>query len=102
MEKEKKDIGTIFYIISQVIAYILAVIIIYQILKILLGGSWETEQVILALVMLNLSISFGIGGYLLHLNNKISKVDSKLTGHFGWHKGRDEELKPIQTSSSQQ
>ena len=91
----KKDIGTIFYIISQVIAYILAAIVIFQIIKILLGGSWETEQVILALVMLNLSVSFGIGSYLIHLNNKISKVDSKLTGHFGWHKGKDEELKRL-------
>ncbi|MBI2106562.1 hypothetical protein HYT57_01125 [Candidatus Woesearchaeota archaeon] len=88
----KKSIGEIFYIISQIIAYILAAILVIQILGILLGGSWAIEEIILALVIFNLTISFGIGGYLLHLNNNIAKVDAKLAGHFGWHKGKDEEF----------
>ena len=34
-------------------------------------------------------------GFRVRDLSKISKVDSKLTGHFGWHKGKDEELKRL-------
>ena len=87
-----KDIGQIFYIVSQILAYILAAILIIQLLRLIFGGSWAVEEVILALVIFNLIMSFGIGGYLIHVNNKIAKVDSKFTGHFGWHKGKEEEI----------
>ncbi len=76
-------------IIAQIFAYILAIIIIYQIIKILIGGSWEIEQVILAFVIVNLTITFTLGGYLIHLQNKISEVDKKPHGHFQWHEGKD-------------
>ncbi len=90
-----KDIGQIFYIVSQILAYILAAILMIQLIRIIFGGSWAVEEVILTLVIFNLTMSFGIGGYLFHinnnLNNKIAKVDSKLMGHFGWHKGKKEQ-----------
>ncbi len=68
--------------IAQIGAYILAVILIIQIIRAILGGTWEVEDIILALLIFNLTITFGIGGYLISLNNKIS-------GHLGWHKGKE-------------
>ncbi len=69
-------------IVAQLIAYILAVILIIQLIRAILGGTWAVEDIILALLVLNLTVTFGIGGYLISLNNKIS-------GHLGWHKGRE-------------
>ena len=83
-----RDIGKILFTLAQIIAYIIAAIIIMQMIKKLAGGSWEIEDIILALVILNLTITFGIGGYLIHLNNKIAGVDRKIHGHIEWHKGK--------------
>lgn len=69
--------------VAQIIAYILGVIIIIQLLKSIFGGTWAIEDVILALVILNLTVTFGMVGYLISLSNKI-------TGHIEWHKGRDQ------------
>ena len=77
-----KNFGEIIAIMGQILFYILAIIIIIQIIKILVGGSWSTENAILALLILNITITFGIFGYLINLNNKISS-------HLGWHKGRE-------------
>ena len=85
----KKDLSKTLSIIAQIVAYILAIIIVIQILRILDGGSWKIEEIILALVIFNLTISFSIGGYLIHLNNKISNTDKKMHGHFEWHRGKD-------------
>jgi len=96
----EREIGKIFYILGLILAFILALIIIIQMVRMLIGGSWAVEDVILALVIFNLSMGFGIGGYLVYLNEKISKVnekiskvDAKITGHFGWHKGKEKSEK---------
>jgi len=83
------DFGEFLSIAGQITAYIIALILIAQILRALFGGTWEIENIILAIVIFNLTVSFGIGGYLLHLNNKVSKVDKKMYGHIEWHRGRD-------------
>lgn len=75
--------------IAQIVAYILAALLAFQIIKKLAGGSWEIEDIILGLVILNLTITFGIGSYLIHMNNKIASVDRKIHGHIEWHKGKD-------------
>ncbi len=76
------DIYETLSIIAQIAAYIIAIIIAIQIIRILLGGSWEIESVILALLVLNLTITFSI-------INKISRVEKIIHGHIEWHKGRD-------------
>lgn len=85
-----KDIGEFLSIIAQIAAYILGLILIVQIVRLILGGSWEIEDVILAIVIFNLTITFGIGGYLIHLHNIISRVDKKLHGHIEWHRGSED------------
>lgn len=64
-------------IIVQTFAYILAIIVAYQIIRILLGGSWSVEDVILTLIVVNISLSFGLMGYLIKLN-------SIIYGHIQW------------------
>ena len=75
-------------IVVQVIAYIFAVIVIIQILRYIFGVTWVIEDIILALVIFNLTVTFGVGGYLISLNNKIASVDKKIHGHFEWHRGK--------------
>jgi len=91
--KTKIDYYDLIFIISQIFAYILAIIIVIQIIKIIFGGSWATEDVILALVVLNITLTFGLWGYLFrvnsNLNSKIASVDKKLHGHIEWHRGVD-------------
>lgn len=62
---------------------ILAVVIIYQLIKIIFGGSWDAQDIITTLVILNITISFTIMSYL----NKLTKI---IHGHIQWHKGKDE------------
>jgi hypothetical protein len=65
-----------------IFALILGAIIIYQIIRILLGGSWSIEQAILTLIVINVSISLWIAKIVF-------KVDKKLHGHIQWHKGKE-------------
>lgn len=41
------DIWKTLSIIAQIVAYILAIIVIVQIIRLVLGGSWEKEDIIL-------------------------------------------------------
>jgi len=84
-----RDIGKYLAIGAQIVAYILAAILIVQMIKTLRGGSWNTEDLILIMMSVNLTLTFGMGGYLFRLNNKISAVDKKIHGHIEWHKGRE-------------
>lgn len=75
---------------AQILAYFLALILIVQLLRAIFGGTWVIEDIILGLIILNLTVTFGIGGYLINLNNKISSVNTKIIGHIAWHKGKDQ------------
>ncbi len=44
-----------------VLLVVFALIIIYQIIKKVLGGSWQAEDIIIALLMFNLSAVFTLG-----------------------------------------
>ena len=81
------DIWKTLSIIAQIVAYILAVIVIVQIIRLVFGGSWEKEDIILALLTLTITLVFGIMGYLININNRISKVERMIYGHIQWHKG---------------
>jgi len=87
------DLWGILGIIAQIIAYVIGIAAIIQIIKIILGGSWEVEEAILALIGVNITISFGIMSYLINQNSKISRIDKTIHSHIQWHKGRDSEKK---------
>ena len=87
------NIGEKVFIVGHILAYIMALILIVQILKAIFGGTWKVEDIILALLILNITLTFGIGGWLINLNsqinNRISDVDKKLHGHLEWHKAKE-------------
>ncbi len=62
-------------IIFTAFLIIIGIIIIYQIIRFLLGGSWSFESIIIALLVFNLGWTF--------------KINSKLDRHLGTHEGYD-------------
>ncbi len=80
-----KDIIKWISIIAQIFAYILAIILIVQLWKSLVGGTWAVEDVILALLIFNITLTFG-------LNAKIAKVNTKIESHVSWHRGHDSKI----------
>ncbi|MAF50714.1 MAG: hypothetical protein CMH64_01355 [Nanoarchaeota archaeon] len=66
----------------DVILILFGLFIAYQLLRIILGGSWQTESVILAFLIFNLGLTWKI-------NSGFGKLNAKLEGHLGWHKGKD-------------
>lgn len=67
---------------TRMLFYLLAIILVYQIIRSLFGGTWEIEDLILGLVILNLTITFT----LLSL---FYDVKGKIEGHIKWHEGFD-------------
>ena len=83
------EISKIIMIIAQIFAYILAIILIVQLWKLLVGGTWAVEEVILTFVVLNITLTFTMLGYIISLNNKIAKINTKIEGHISWHRGQE-------------
>jgi hypothetical protein len=63
----------------DILLIILGLIIIYQLTIKILGGSWETEAIIIALLFLNLGLTWKLSLNLL-------KLDFKFDRHINWHK----------------
>ncbi len=72
-----------------ILSYILAIIVIIQILRILFGGSWSVEEVILALMAVNITLTLGMVSYLFRMNDRFANIDKKIHGHLEWHRGVD-------------
>jgi len=49
--------------------------LVYELVRKILGGSLGFEEIVVGLLIANL-------GYSFHLNSRMSE-------HFGWHKGKD-------------
>lgn len=61
---------------------IFTIYLIIEIIRKILGGSLGFEEIVAGLLVANL-------GYVIALHTKISEVDSKLSEHLGWHKGKE-------------
>jgi len=61
---------------------IFLVYLIYELLSKLFGGSLGFEELVIGLLIANL-------GYSFYLRDSINKIDSKISGHLGWHKGKN-------------
>lgn len=68
----------------DIILIILGLIIIYQLIKKILGGSWQTESIIIALLIFNLGLTWKSSMELMKLNSKFNR-------HIKWHKGKQED-----------
>ncbi len=65
----------IIYFISVIVA-IFGLFIAYQILRIILGGSWNIEDVILTLLMFNLGAILTLMTFLYNVKSSISGLRS--------------------------
>lgn len=59
----------------DILLILLGLYIAYQILRVLFGGSWETESLIVSLLIFNLGLTW--------------KLNIGFEGHINWHKLKD-------------
>ena len=72
-------------IIKKIIYWIFLIFLaylIYELVRKLFGGSLGFEEVVIGLLIANL-------GYSFYLRESINNIDSKISGHIGWHKGKN-------------
>ena len=70
---------------QKILYWLLGLFVIYLIIEIvrkILGGSLGYESLIMGLLIANT-------GYIIALHAKISDINSKLSEHLGWHKGKE-------------
>ena len=79
IQKEIQELllKVLYWIFILFLAYL-----IFELLRKLLGGSLGFEELVIGLLIANL-------GYSFYLRESINKVDSKISGHIGWHKGKN-------------
>ena len=67
----------------EVLLVLIGLFIAYQLLKKILGGSWQTESLIIAMLFFNFTLMW-------KLNNSSMELNSKFERHIIWHKLKDE------------
>lgn len=70
----------------DILLILFGLFIAYQLLKKIIGGSWQTESLIIALLVFNL-------GIVWKMNNNFWKLNLKFDRHIVWHKFKDENKK---------
>lgn len=78
MVKVKKIIEKVTYWIF----FLFLIYMIYELMRKLFGGSLGFETLVIGLLIANL-------GYSFYLKGSLNKLDSRLSGHLGWHKGKN-------------
>ncbi|HHE36780.1 MAG TPA: hypothetical protein ENL16_03115 [Candidatus Woesearchaeota archaeon] len=56
--------------------------LIFELIRTMLGGSLGFEELVIGLLIANL-------GYSFYLRESVNKIDSKISGYIGWHRGRN-------------
>ena len=65
----------------DILLILFGLFIAYQLLRKILGGSWQFESLIITLLVFNL-------GIMWKLNNSFWRLDSKFQRHMVWHKAK--------------
>jgi len=60
----------------DIILILLGLYIAYQLIRAILGGSWQTEGLIIALLIFNLGLTW--------------KLNMNFEGHIAWHRVKDD------------
>ena len=71
-------------IIRKILYFLFFLFLIYIIVQLVVkifGGSLGFEELMIGLLVANIGLTFS-------LKDCINKIDAKLSGHIGWHKGR--------------
>ena len=73
-------------IIQKLIYSLFALFLVYLVFELvrkIAGGSLGFEELVLGLLITNL-------GYSFYLKDSLNKINSKLSGHLGWHQGKNQ------------
>mgnify|MGYP001578732654 CR=1 FL=1 len=71
--------------LQKIIQWLFALFVIYVIIEVIrkiFRGSLGFEELVTTLLVVNL-------GYSFSLNHRVSALNSKISEHLGWHKGKD-------------
>lgn len=68
----------------DIILILLGLFIAYQLLRKIFGGSWQTESLIIALLIFNLGITWKLSMSFIKLNMKFDR-------HISWHKEKNKQ-----------
>ncbi|MFH1212208.1 MAG: hypothetical protein V1659_04765 [Candidatus Woesearchaeota archaeon] len=77
--KNKKEL---FLKIMYLLFLLFLVYLIFELARKMLGGSLGFEELVIGLLIANL-------GYSFYLRESINTIDAKISGHMGWHKGKE-------------
>ena len=66
----------------DILLIIFGLFIAYQLIRVIFGGSWQTEAIIIALLMFNLALTW-------KLSSNIWKLNYKFERHINWHKAKE-------------
>ena len=80
MIKIKKQFKQPFLRVLYWVFLLFLIYLIFELTRKIFGGSLGFEEIVIGLLIANLGFSFYMRGY-------ISEIDSKISGHLGWHKG---------------
>jgi len=80
--KIKKKIKKVIKIITYWAFLAFIIYLIFELTRKILGGSLGFEELIIGLLIANL-------GYSFYIKGSMSRLETKLSGHLGWHRGRE-------------
>lgn len=79
VEQKNKDL---FHKAVYVAFLLFLIYLILELARKILGGSLGFEELVIGLLIANL-------GYSFYLRESVTRIDTKISAHMGWHKGRD-------------
>ena len=71
-------INKILKVLLYIFLITFSIFIIYQIILKIIGGSWQTEDIIASLVILIITLLFTIAGFLINQEKTLGKIESSL------------------------
>ncbi len=78
-KKSKTSINEIFKALLLVFLVLFSLIVIYQLLLKILGGSWTFEDIIMSLGVIIITTLFMIAGFLISLSRTVGRLEERFT-----------------------
>ncbi|MBW2991219.1 hypothetical protein KY348_05965 [Candidatus Woesearchaeota archaeon] len=93
MVRIKNKTKDIIFKVFRALFLVFLIYLIFELIRHIFGGSLGFEETLTALLVANLTFTFyltlNMKDSFSKVNSKISGLDSKISGHIGWHRGRD-------------
>ena len=61
------------FLLSAMLVGVLTIVILYQLYRVYIGGTWTSENIVLAVVSLNLSATVALFGLIYNINGKLER-----------------------------